>query len=96
MADELNLFGHISSDSLEKHPEWFYSGYVSEVRDRHFYENIGKYDQFVGGGKMRGMIGTKRKKNVGDSTEIVIKTPYKQSYINERYNSKSDVGLRQV
>ena len=42
---------------------------------------------------MQEMIGTKEEKNVGDSTEIVIKTPYKQSYIDERYNIKSDVGL---
>ena len=87
LANELNLFGHISSDSLEKHPEWFYSGDVSEVRDRHFYENIGKYDQFVGGWQDARNDWYEEEKNVGDSTEIVIKTPYKQTYINERYKS---------
>ena len=87
LANELNLYGHISSDSLEKHPEWFYSGDVSEVRDRHFYENIGKYDQFVGGWQDARNDWYEEEKSVGDSTEIVIKTPKKQSYINERYNS---------
>ena len=87
LANELNFFGHISSDSLEKHPEWFYSGDVSEVRDRHFYENIGKYDQFVGGWQDARNDWYEEEKNVGDSIEIVIKTPYKQSYIDERYIS---------
>ena len=49
------------SDSLEKHPEWFYSVDISEVRDEHFYENIGKYDQFVGGWQDE-MIGMRKKK----------------------------------
>ena len=87
LANELNLFGHISSDSLEKHPEWFYSGDISEVRDRHFYENIGKYDQFVGGWQDARNGWYEEEKNVGDSTEIVIKTPYKQSYIDDRYHA---------
>ena len=87
LANELNLFGHISSDSLEKHPEWFYSGNVSEVRDRHFYENIGKYDQFVGGWQDARNNWYEEEKNVGDSIEIVIKTPYKQSYIDDRFKS---------
>ena len=48
LANELNMT-RVSSDSLDAHPEWFYSGDIMVVRDRHFYENIGKYDQFVGG-----------------------------------------------
>ena len=61
LANDLNISGYISSDSLEKHPEWF-SGDVTEVRDRHFYENIGKYDQFVGGGEMHETVGMSLKK----------------------------------
>lgn len=87
LANDLNIFGHISSDSLEKHPEWFYSGDVTEVRDRHFYENIGKYDQFVGGWTDARDNWYQEEKNVGDSTEIVIKTPFKQSYIDDRYDA---------
>ncbi len=87
LANDLNIFGHISSDSLEKHPEWYYSGDVTEVRDRHFYENIGKYDQFVGGWTDARDSWYQEEKNVGDSTEIVIKTPFKQSYIDDRFEA---------
>ena len=87
LANDLNISGHISSDSLETHPEWFYSGYVTEVRDRHFYENIGKYDQFVGGWGDARDGWYEFEKNVGDSTEMVIKTPYKEDYIEDRYRS---------
>jgi len=87
LANDLNISGHISSDSLEKHPEWFYSGDVIEVRDRHFYENIGKYDQFVGGWGDARDNWYEFEKNVGDSTETVIKTPFKQDYIDDRYRS---------
>ena len=76
LANDLNISGHISSDSLETHPEWFYSGDVTEVRDRHFYENIGKYDQFVGGWGDARDGWYEFEKNVGDSTEMVIKTTY--------------------
>ena len=87
LANDLNISGHISSDSLEKHPEWFYSGDVTAVRDRHFYENIGKYDQFVGGWGDARDGWYEFEKNVGDSTEMVIKTPYKEDYIEDRYRS---------
>ena len=87
LANDLNISGHISSDSLEKHPEWFYSGDIAEVRDRHFYENIGKYDQFVGGWVDAREDWYEFEKNVGDSTETVIKTPYKQDYIDDRFRA---------
>ncbi len=87
LANDLNISGHISSDSLETHPEWFYSGDVTEVRDRHFYENIGKYDQFVGGWGDARDGWYEFEKNVGDSSEMVIKTPYKEGYIEDRYRS---------
>ncbi|MEC7736424.1 MAG: DUF5683 domain-containing protein, partial [Candidatus Neomarinimicrobiota bacterium] len=48
LANELNLT-QVSSDSLDIHPGWIQSGDVVVVRDGHFYENIGKYDQFLGG-----------------------------------------------
>tara|TARA_Y100001968_G_scaffold330625_1_gene383004 strand:+ start:3142 stop:4053 length:912 start_codon:yes stop_codon:yes gene_type:complete len=87
LANDLNITGTISSDSLESHPEWFYSGDVTEVRDRHFYENIGKYDQFVGGWADARNEWYKYDKILGDSTETVIKTPKKQKYIDDRYEA---------
>ncbi len=84
LANDLNLT-RVSSDSLEIHPEWFYSGDIVEVRDRHFYENIGKYDQFLGGWKDARNSWYWEEKDVGDSIEIVIKTPLKQSFIDQRY-----------
>ena len=86
LANELNLT-RVSSDSLETHPEWWYSGDVIVVKDRHFYENIGKYDQFVGGWNDAKEEWYWEEKDVGDSIEIVIKTPMKQDYIDQRYNS---------
>ena len=86
LANELNIT-RVSSDSLDAHPEWFYSGDVTVVRDRHFYENIGKYDQFVGGWSDASSAWYWEEKDVGDSTEIVIKTPMKQDFIEQRYES---------
>ena len=45
LVNELNL-NEVSSDSLEINPDWVGTGEIQVVRDRHFYENIGKYDQF--------------------------------------------------
>nr|MCS5616209.1 hypothetical protein [Candidatus Neomarinimicrobiota bacterium] len=63
------------------------------LRDRDFYENIGKYDQFVGGWTdcydpsdiqhtfpQWFEVG----KDVGDSTEIIISTPNKEDYVDQR------------
>ena len=86
LANELNLT-RVSSDSLDAHPEWFYSGDITVVRDRHFYENIGKYDQFLGGWNDASTAWYWEEKDVGDSTEIVIKTPMKQDYIEQRFES---------
>ena len=86
LANELNIT-RVSSDSLDAHPEWFYSGDIVVVRDRHFYENIGKYDQFVGGWNDAADAWYWEEKDVGDSIEIVIKTPMKQDFIDQRYES---------
>ena len=92
LANELNIT-RVSSDSLEAHPEWFYSGDVTVVKDRHFYENIGKYDQFVGGWDdeydnpfdSSGNWFSVRKKNV----ESIILTKRKDHYRDIRYRSNS-------
>ncbi len=90
LANELNL-SKVSSDSLENNLGWVLDpnnrSDVTVVRDRHFYENIGKYDQFVGGWSDARLEWYWDEKDVGDSIEIVIKTPMKNNYINQRYNS---------
>ena len=86
LANELNLT-QVSSDSLDVHPDWLNSGDVMVVRDGHFYENIGKYDQFLGGWSDAKDAWYWEEKDVGDSIEIVIKTPLKANYINQRYES---------
>ena len=90
LANELNI-SKVSSDSLESNLGWVLDpvnrSNIMVVRDRHFYENIGKYDQFVGGWTDAREEWYWEEKDVGDSIEIIIKTPMKNDYINQRYNS---------
>ena len=71
----------VSSDSLEIHPEWINSGDITILRDSLFYVNIGKYDQFVSGWADVRDNWYWELIDVGDSTEIVIKTPMKDDYL---------------
>tara|TARA_B100000029_G_scaffold498828_1_gene568236 strand:+ start:785 stop:1705 length:921 start_codon:yes stop_codon:yes gene_type:complete len=77
----------VSSDSLEIFPDWVNNPDIDVVKDRHFYENIGKYDQFLGGWSDAATEWYWEEKDVGDSTEIVIKTPLKQKYLLKREDS---------
>ena len=86
LAEDLG-FTRVSSDSLDTNPSWAFSDDVVVVKDRHFYENIGKYDQFLGGWDDANSDWYWEEKDVGDSLEIIIKTPKKQNYINQRYKS---------
>ena len=88
-GDLVNLFNteFLTSDSLSLLSSYLDSDDVTMVKDRHYYENIGKYDQFVGGWSDVSTNWYWEEKDVGDSTEIVIKTPKKQSYLDERYKS---------
>ena len=88
-GDLVNLFNteFLTSDSLSILSGYLDSDDLSMVKDRHYYENIGKYDQFVGGWSDVSTTWYWEEKNVGDSTEIVIKTPMKQSYLDDRYKS---------
>ena len=92
LENDLNL-SKISSDSLEIHPDWIQSGDVTVVRDRHFYENIGKYDQFLGGWDDARSDWYWEEKSVGDSIEIIIKTPRKADYIDQRYKSNQMLNM---
>lgn len=89
-GDLVNLFNntkYVSSDSLGLLSSYINSGDVEVVKDRHFYENIGKYDQFVGGWSDASNSWYWEEKDVGDSIEIVIKTPKKQDFLEQRYDS---------
>ena len=88
-GDLVNLFNteFLTSDSLSILSGYLDSDDLSMVKDRHYYENIGKYDQFVGGWSDVSTTWYWEEKDVGDSTEIVIKTPMKQSYLDDRYKS---------
>ena len=77
----------ISSDSLENNAHWVYTGEVDVHRDSSFYENIGKYDQFVGGWtdcysssniQQWFEVDTTYENGVSD---IIIMTPKKQQYL---------------
>ena len=88
-GDLADIFGteFLTSDSLHILSNYLDSDNVSMVKDRHYYENIGKYDQFVGGWSDVSTNWYWEEKDVGDSTEIVIKTPRKQSYLDDRYEA---------
>ena len=89
---------YVSSDSLENNAHWVYTNEVSVLRDRDFYENIGKYDQFVGGwidcyGLANNQLWFEVEKDVGDSTEIIISTPNKEDYVNQRGRSNGYLNM---
>ena len=89
---------YVSSDSLENNAHWVYTGEVNVLRDRDFYENIGKYDQFVGGwtdcyGPENNQLWFEVEKDVGDSTEIIISTPNKEDYVNQRGRSNNYLNM---
>ena len=88
-GDLLNLFNteFLTSDSLAMIANYLDSEDISMVKDRHYYENIGKYDQFVGGWSDVFTDWYWEEKDVGDSTEIIIKTPKKQDYLDDRYEA---------
>jgi len=83
----------ITSDSLGMISGHLNSGLVNVVRDRHFYENIGKYDQFVGGWSDANTDWYWEEKQLEDSTEIVIKTPFKADYIDQRFESNKMLNM---
>ena len=82
----------LSSDTLAS-----WQGNLDEVdviRDLEFYENIGKYDQFVSGWDdifdENGRDAWKLKyKDVGDTTEVIVMTKNKKKYLNIRRDSNT-------
>ena len=88
----------ILPDTPEDLPEILYNteyipglisdGSITVIKDCHFYENTGKYDQFVAG--WEGILENYviQFVDVGDSTEINITSPIKEEYIN-LFNSET-------
>jgi len=66
---------------------------ISVIKDRDYYENIGKYDQFVAGwdGILEDYI--IQFKDVGDTTEIIISSPLKNDYLNQREDSNEYLNM---
>ncbi len=64
-------------------PDWTSYEVDDVIRDRDFYENIGKYNQFVGGWDDIDEYWVDAK-SVGDSTEWLIMTVNRDSYLDLR------------
>ena len=81
------IVGLINMD-LENNPDS-----ISVIKDRDYYENIGKYDQFVAGwdGILEDYI--IQFKDVGDTTEIIISSPLKIDYLNQREDSNEYLNM---
>ncbi|MEC7935279.1 MAG: DUF5683 domain-containing protein [Candidatus Neomarinimicrobiota bacterium] len=96
LAEQFGTF--VTSDSLEDNAHWVYSGEVAVLRDRDFYENIGKYDQFVGGwtdcyDQTNNQLWFEVYKDVGDSVETIITTPNKEDYVSQRAKSNDYLNM---
>ena len=99
-GDLLNLFNteFLTSDSLALISNYLGSDDVSMVKDRHYYENIGKYDQFVGGwidcyDPSGVQLWFEVEKDVGDSIEIIISTHNKEDYVDQRASSNDYLNI---
>ena len=96
LAEQFGTF--VTSDSLDDNVHWVYSGEVTVLRDRDFYENIGKYDQFVGGwtdcyDQNNVQNWFEVYKDVGDSVETIITTPNKEDYVSKRADSNDYLNM---
>ena len=74
-------FNQVSSDSLDTNPAWAFSDDVEILKDSLFYVKISSYDQFLGGWSDASSDWYWEYEDVGDTLEIIIKTPKKQEYI---------------
>ena len=74
-------------------PDLIADSSIIVIKDRDYYENIGKYDQFVGG--WEGILNDYiiQYKDVGDTTEIIISSPLKDNYLSQREKSNEYLNL---
>ena len=78
-----------SSDTIDYLQSEFNFDEIDWVHDRNYYENIGKYNQFIGGwddtyDDQGDRLWYEIEKDVGDSTEIIIMTDNKDNYLDLR------------
>jgi len=81
------IIGSNEDENEDGTPDWDELGdeeVVDVIRDRDFYENIGKYNQFVGGWDDVGVKWWPEEKSVGDSIEILIMTDNRYKYLGLR------------
>ena len=86
LSDELlldfpNFNEFVSSDSLGLFVQYLNTQDLQVVKDSNFYNYIGEYNQFVGGWSDARTDWYYEEKDVGDTIEIIIKTPKKQEYL---------------
>jgi len=74
-------------------PALIENGTISIIKDRDYYENIGKYDQFAGGWNGISNEYIIQFKDVGDTTEIIITSPLKDNYLSQRKNSNDYLNM---
>ena len=81
------IIGSNEDENENGTPDWDELGdeeVLDVIRDRDFYENIGKYNQFVGGWDDISVKWWREYKSVGDSTETLIMTDNRYTYLDLR------------
>jgi len=87
LLDDGTIIGSNEDENENGTPDWDELGdeeVLDVIRDRDFYENIGKYNQFVGGWDDIGVEWWPEEKSVGDSIEILIMTDNRYTYLDLR------------
>ncbi|MBT3299887.1 MAG: hypothetical protein HN657_07420 [Candidatus Marinimicrobia bacterium] len=90
LTDSLvNVYGNnfISSNEIDGLYESIANGDVKVVRDHHFYENVGKYNQFTGGWSDVDEYDLIEKAVSDTSIEMLVMTDLKDDYLNMRFDS---------
>jgi hypothetical protein len=85
----VNVYGNnfISSNEIDGLYESIANGDVKVVRDHHFYENVGKYNQFTGGWSDVDEYDLIEKAVSDTSIEMLVMTDLKDDYLNMRFDS---------
>ncbi|MFQ6607067.1 MAG: hypothetical protein ACE5EE_00875 [Fidelibacterota bacterium] len=78
-----SIIGSNEDTNGDSIPDWTLYEVDNVIRDRDFYENIGKYNQFVGGWSDIDSFWVEGK-SVGDSTEWLVMTKNRDKYLDLR------------
>jgi|TARA_B100000959_G_scaffold584_1_gene588 antitoxin component YwqK of YwqJK toxin-antitoxin module len=92
--EENNCVDFVDFSSYPFLPNYSLLDSMQVIKDLHFYENIGKYDQFVGGwddlvDAESSSIWWIKEKTTEDTVEILIMTKNKEKYLDMRYRSNT-------